>query len=70
VLSEGASIVTERQQVYKLVLGFFEGDEKKARLWMRTANPLTGHLAPKDLIALRPGKTLKAVKQALAENER
>lgn len=62
--------MSERRTVYELVLGFFAGDEVKAKLWMRTPNPLTGHLAPKDLIAMRPGKTLRIVRFALSENER
>lgn len=61
--------MTERSEVYQLVLAFFEGNAIKARTWMRAPNLLLGGLTPTDLIALRPGKVLKFVKQQLSENE-
>lgn len=60
--------MTERQEVHELVLVFFKGDPTKARAWMRTPNPAFGGIAPKDLIAIRPGKVLVWVKAQLAEN--
>jgi uncharacterized protein (DUF2384 family) len=67
-LGRGGSM-TERQEVHELVAKFF-CDDVKAHTWMREPNPLLGGFAPKDLIAIRPGKVLAFVKQSLAENER
>ena len=58
----------ERREVYALVRTFL-GFDWKARLWMRTPNPLLGYIKPADLIRMSPGKLLKIVKQQLAENE-
>ena len=60
----------EYQQVYDLVLAFFNGDYEKTLLWMRTSNRLIGNMRPKDLIVLRPGKVLKFVQTSLRENAR
>jgi hypothetical protein len=53
-----------------MILGFFKGNEAKAKLWMGTPNPLLGGVVPRDLTALRPGKLIRIVEQALSENER
>lgn len=63
--------MSERRQVYELVLAFFKGDEKKAKIWMRSRNTvLLGGMTPGEMLDLRPGKLLKIVKQQLEENER
>lgn len=62
------AFTTEREEVYSLVRRFFEGDDVKTREWMRTPNTLLGGIAPKDLIAMRPGKVIRFVRQQLADN--
>lgn len=59
--------MSERRRVFELVAKFF-GDEAKAHAWMREPNPLLGGMAPKDMIAIRPGKVIAFVKQSLADN--
>lgn len=61
--------MSERRRVFELVAKFF-ADEEKAHAWMREPNPLLGGMAPKDLIAIRPGKVIRFVEQSLVENER
>lgn len=61
--------MTEREEVERLLCGFFKDDWSKIALWMKTPNPLLGGMVPNDLLALRPGKLLKIVKQSLSENK-
>jgi uncharacterized protein (DUF2384 family) len=52
------------------VLKFFQ-DEKKTAMWMCTPNPLLGHIAPSDLIALgKFEKVMKFIKQAQLANQK
>jgi hypothetical protein len=60
----------EEVKVRRLLSAFFHGDEGQVAVWWATRNPLLGDLTPDQLIEARPGKLLKIVKQALAENER
>ena len=60
----------KNKEVYKLILGFFKGDEEKTDLWFRTTNPLLGGWIPRAMIrAGREEKLLEWVKAQLAENE-
>jgi len=62
--------VNKNKEVYKLVLGFFKGDEEKTDLWFRTSNPLLGGWIPEERIrAGNEEKILEWVKAQLAENE-
>lgn len=58
----------EWDRAYSLVLQHFR-DEEKARLWMRTPNPMLGNLSPEDMIASnRTWKLLRFIEQAVREN--
>lgn len=49
----------------------FFGDEAKARLWMRTPNPMLGDVSPNDMIAAgRYAKLRRFIIDALANNQR
>ena len=61
--------MSERRRVYELVLNFFEGDEHKAKLWMRSRNPLLGGMTPREMVELKPGKLIRFVEQQLSENK-
>jgi Protein of unknown function (DUF2384) len=56
------------ERICALVLQFFE-DESKARLWLRTPNPMLGNRSPCDLMRLgRSEKLLRFVIQAIDES--
>ena len=57
-------------EVFQLVRYFFDGNHKKAVLWMKTKNPLLGGAAPIWMVKCGRGeKLLKFVKEALRDNE-
>lgn len=57
-------------KVEQLVLEFFDGNEKKMRLWMKSRNPLLGNISPNKMIKVgRYDRLLKWVKSQLYENE-
>ena len=59
-----------KDSVIKLVNEFF-GSDKKAELWMTSANPLLGGVSPEDMIRMgRSERLLKFVRYNLDENRR
>lgn len=58
-------------EIRRLVLEFFAGNETKADLWFRLPNPLLGGTAPVKMIAMgREERLLRFVREQLAQNER
>jgi hypothetical protein len=58
------------EEIRRLVLEFFQGDEKKAALWFRSPNPLLGGIVPEKMLVLgREGRLLRFVQDQLADNE-
>lgn len=58
------------EEIRRLVLGFFDGNEDKTNLWFQSQNPLLGGIAPEKMIAAgREERLLLFVRQQLAENE-
>lgn len=59
------------EEVRRLVLEFFQGNEEKTELWFNTPNPLLGGTAPATMIAVgREDRLLRFVQDQLAQNER
>lgn len=59
-----------QEQIRRLVLGFFDGNEEKTDLWFKSQNPLLGGISPEKMIAAgREERLLIFVQQQLAENE-
>lgn len=46
------------------IVEFFKGDEKKARRWWRTPNPLLGGVSPLSLAAIRPERVIRFIESA------
>ena len=58
------------EEARKLILGFFEGDEKKTQLWFETPNTFFGSISPDKMFILGKGdRVLDWIKVALKENE-
>jgi hypothetical protein len=61
----------KKTTVEALVTDFFQGDQKKMKLWFASANPLLGGMSPQEMIAMgRGNKVFKFVKTQLEQNER
>lgn len=59
------------KEAKRLVLGFFNGDEHKTRLWFETPNPLLGgEITPNTMIRVgREERLLSFIQTSLQENE-
>jgi uncharacterized protein (DUF2384 family) len=59
--------VRNMTSIYELVFGFFH-DERKARVWLRTPNPMLGGVSPRDMVRMgRHDRLLRFVTQAIEE---
>jgi hypothetical protein len=59
------------EEIRRLVLEFFAGNEEKTDLWFSTPNPLLGGISPGKMIALgREDRLLRFVQDQLAENQK
>lgn len=58
------------EEIKRLVLEFFAGDQGKTTLWFSTANPLLGGASPNKMIAMgRETRLLRFVRDQLDQNE-
>lgn len=58
------------EEIKRLVLEFFAGDQGKTALWFSTANPLLGGASPNKMIAMgRETRLLRFVRDQLDQNE-
>ena len=65
--SESEKMIVSR--IYHKLLGFFEGDNEKVKLWMKTPNPCLGHTRPVQMILVgRAHKLEKFIDSALEGN--
>jgi hypothetical protein len=61
---------TVTDEIRRLVLDFFGGDEKKTALWFGSANPLLGGASPEQMITMgRANRLLRFVRDQFAQNE-
>lgn len=59
------------EEIRRLVLEFFAGNETKADLWFRLPNQLLGGTAPVKMIEMgREDRLLRFVREQLAQNEK
>lgn len=56
-------------RIYHKLLNYFEGDNEKVKLWMKTPNPSLGHIRPVFMIRVaRAHKLEQFIDSALAGN--
>jgi hypothetical protein len=59
--------VRNMTSIYELVFGFFN-DERKARVWLRTSNPIRSGVSPRDMVRMgRYERLRRFVTQAIEE---
>ncbi len=68
-------VVAERMHEWALLLDLvgehFAGDAERTALWFKTANPMLGNVAPRDMVRFGLHHKLQAfILHALAENKR
>lgn len=56
------------EELYDIVLDFFDGDEDRVRLWFNTSNPTIGGMTPLEMMAVRPKKCYEIFYQNSQKN--